>query len=338
MSKINHRSVFHNWYDHKYRKAAFICPGGIISKRIQEGSPKPAASGQDLYLNADKLFFLAKQTALSLKLDNYAIPLCLTVEAEAYDAKIDYSAAFCELKIKEYPFTKLTDIFSYKSKKPPRQSLVLQVISRLKRDKSLPVIGQITAPLTLLSQLLSPDVVLKGMLKDKQALHRAIQKVLPVIKTYGKEQINAGADAIIIGEPMANDEILGADLFSQFCKPYLGDLINYFENFIPGGVILHICGRLDSLTCELASLPPCAFSVDTTCNIDKLKQQINDRDIIMSVCTHSLAGKKPDEIINLTLGIIKKNFTLISIPCGLLPKTPLENLQALYKATLKTKS
>jgi [methyl-Co(III) methanol-specific corrinoid protein]:coenzyme M methyltransferase len=317
----------------------FICPGGIISRAVLEVMQKPASYWCDIYLDADKLYQLAKAMHEQGILDNYAVPLCFTVEAELFGAQIDYHASFCELKIREYPFADLKELLNQQEKNTRRRELVLEVIRRLKTDgDDIPVIGNITGPVTLLTQLVAPDIVFKAMARSEDLVQHTLQKLTSAIGEYGRQQIEAGADMLILGEPTANGEILGAAAFARFCTPHLRKLLQSLGKHLPEKIILHICGKIDNLLTELKKLPFSVLSVDSTANIKNLRQNLKHKIIIGSVCTHTLAEQTPAHIKALSRRIINQGVDALSLPCGLNPATPLENLKAMHEAALESKS
>jgi MtaA/CmuA family methyltransferase len=317
----------------------FICPGGIIVKAVLAEMGKPAAYWQDLYTDADKLYQLAKALYERCGLDNYGIPLCFDLEAELFGAEVDYNASFCELKIREYPFSGLKELLGYEKRDTSRRGLILEVIRRLRaQGDGVPVIGNITGPLTLLTQLITPDRVFKAMLRDADMVHQVLKKLTYAIEEYGYQQIDAGVQMLVIGEPVANGEILGPDNFALFCAPYLTELYQSVGRKLAGRLILHICGRVDNLLTELDRLPISMLSVDSQANIKKIKQHLKPKTIIASICTHRLAKEKTDQIDTLSRQLINQGADAISLPCGLNPVTPLENLRAMRKAALNDRN
>lgn len=318
-------------------KAPFICPGGIISQAVIAAVGKPASYWRDVYQDADKLYQLARAMREHGKMDNYAVPLCLTVEAEIFGAQVDYSASFCELKVRDYPFQNLEQLLEHKKEYTRRRELVLEVIRHLKATAGDGAIfGNVTGPVTLLTQLVEPSIIFKAMLRHRELVHQALEKLVHTIDEYGQKQIEAGVEAIIIGEPIANGEILGASSFANFSVPYIAKLIQSFERHLPGKLILHICGRIDNLVGELKKLPFQILSVDSAADIKYLRKALGDKIIIGSVCTHTLAKQTPVQIKALSEAIINQGADALSLPCGLNPATPLKNLKAIHEAAQKS--
>ncbi len=319
-------------------KVAFICPGGIISRAALEATGKPAAYWRDVYLDADKLFQLAEATHELGRTDNYAVPLCLTVEAELFGAQIDYCASFCELKIRKYPFRSLEGLLEYEGKHTGRREVVLEVIRRLKSVAgNTPVFGNVTGPLTLLTQLVESSVVFKAIPRYSCLVFQALERLTLAIEEYGLAQIEAGATVLTINDPTANGEILGPGFFAQFCTPPLRKLFKSFAQRLPEKTILHICGRVDNLITQLKWLPFSILSVDSTADIKGLKQALG-KTIIGSVCTQAMTCATPAQIKALAQKVINQGAAALSLPCGLNPATPLNNLQAMRQAIHKSEA
>ncbi len=322
----------------QFRSIPFICPGGIISQAVIAAAGKPASYWRDVYQDADKLYQLAVATQKLGKMDNYAVPLCLTVEAELFGAQVDYSASFCELKVRDYPFRSLEQLLKHEIKDTRRRELVLDVIRRLRAVAGDGAIfGAVTGPVTLLTQLVDPGIIFRAMHRRQELVHKALQRLLDTIDEYGQRQIEAGVDAIIIGEPIANGEILGASSFAKFSAPYLTQLLKSFQRHLSGNIILHICGRIDNLIDELKKLSFSMLSVDSASDIKYLRGALGDKIIIGSVCTHNLARQTPAQIKAISKEIINQGADALSLPCGLNPATPHKNLQAMHEAAQNSK-
>jgi [methyl-Co(III) methanol-specific corrinoid protein]:coenzyme M methyltransferase len=314
------------------KSVPFICPGGIISKAALGAAGKPASYWHDVYLNADKLYQLAKALHDYGGTDNYAVPLCLTAEAEMFGAQVNYHPAACELRIRGYPFSSLETLVEHQQKNSRRQELVLEVVRQLKAEaNNTLIVGNVTGPLTLLTQLVEPNIVLKAIPHCQGLVHQVLQRLTSAIEEYGLAQIEAGAGALTINEPTANGEILGPGFFAQFCVPYLRKLLKSFAQHLPK-TILHICGRIDNLLTEFRWLPFWGLSVDSTADIKRLKQGLKDKVIFGSICTHALATRKPAQITALSQQVINQGADALCLPCGLIPTTPLENIRAMARA------
>ena len=108
-----------------------------------------------------------------------------------------------------------------------------------KKDANIPVIGNLTGPISLASSLLEPMDFYKELRTKNMAAHEFMAFVTENLIAFGSAMVEAGADVIAIADPSGTGEILDPRMFRDFAVPYLNKLLAGVA-LVPGGTIVHM--------------------------------------------------------------------------------------------------
>lgn len=200
-----------------------LCPGGMMNAAIvgivePAGHLLPAA-----HADPARMAELAAAVQRFTGFENLGAPFCLTVEAEAFGSAVDYGSVSCEPKIRAEAFGDLRDV----PIRPLAELLaggrvgaVAEAVGRLNaRHADLPVIGNVSGPISTAASLVEPTAFYKGLRKHREAAHRLLGHVTEFLVGYARVLCDSGAPVIAIGDPSATGEILGPRLFAEFAVP-----------------------------------------------------------------------------------------------------------------------
>src|SRR3712207_2235305 len=174
--------------------------------------------------------------------ENFGVPFCMTVEAESLGAKVFMGTEITEPRVIEYPINSVDEWKTLNDIdiKQGRTKVVLDAIKILKkRNKDVPVIGNLTGPVSLASSLVDPIEYYKALRKKPNEVHEFMEFVTENLIAFGKAQLEAGADILTISDPSGTGEILGPKMFSEFAIPYLNKILLSLKSFAKGGTIVH---------------------------------------------------------------------------------------------------
>ncbi len=309
-----------------------LCTGGMMNAAITEivttaGNTLPAA-----HTNSAMMADLASDVQQSTGFENLGAPFCLTVEAEALGSSVDYGSISCEPKIREEAFDSITSVplsFSTSLLGNGRINTVAEAISRLNvRYPDLPVVGNISGPVSTAASYVEPVAFLKGLRKHRDAAHRLLQHVTDFLIEYAHILCASGATVITIGDPTATGEILGPRMFAEFAVPYLNQLISGIrETGVPA--IVHICGDISSVWDQIPHLECDSISTDAMVDLSALKRDYSHLITMGNVSTFLLQFANPKRVEARTAALIRNGIDIISPACGLSTSTALENIRAL---------
>jgi len=166
------------------------------------------------------------------------------IEIEAMGARIRYpedeSPSVLEPRVKDR-----NDIRSLKLPDPERDGRLpvwLDAIQILRErvGGEFAVFANINGPFQAAAQLLGMLGAAKSMRRSPDLLIELLELTTETIVNFMKAEIKAGADAIILGDPMSSTNVISPQEFTSFSLPYIQKVVSSAGE-IP--IILHICGN-----------------------------------------------------------------------------------------------
>ena len=328
-----------------------ICPGGMMNMIVEDVMDKTGCKWPEAHSDAGLMAKLSAGMYEFRGFENYGVPFCMTVEAEAMGASIIIGSKINEPRIAEYPINSVTEWRKLKNIEIPgikgeekikensnvqtggRVQVVLDAIKILKeRNDGVPIIGNLTGPVSLASSLVDPNTFYKEIIRKREQSHQFMEFVTDNLIAFGKAQIESGADVIAISDPSATGEILGPKLFHEYGVKYINKIARELRPLCKTGLIIHICGRLKSIYNELNGLESDAISFDSITSVKEVRGTVNNKSIMGNVSTLALEENSPEQIEEAAKYCITSGANILSPACGIGPKTPLENIQAMVKA------
>lgn len=267
--------------------------------------------------------------------ENYGVPFCMTVEAEAMGAPVFMGTKNNEPRVTSYPIQSAAQWRELKSIDPScgRPGVVVEAIRRLKeKNTRVPVIANLTGPVSLASSLLEPVVYYKQLHKDPQSAHGLMAWVTENLISFGRAQLEAGADVLTISDPSGTGEILGPRMFKKFAVPYLNQIVDALKDLADAGIIIHICGRLKGIYQELNALNSDAISFDSISGVKQVAQNVTGKAVMGNVSTFALENSSPEKIERISKHCIHNGVNILSPACGIGPRTGIENIRAMVRA------
>lgn len=316
----------------KVDRPPVVCPGGMMNAAVVDvmnktGHTLPEAH-HDERLMAELSYDVHEYTGF----ENFGIPFCMTVEAEVLGSEINFGTLACEPKIQKETFSSVTTVDYRDIKtilKSGRIGTVVQTCYRLsKRFPDIPVIGNLTGPISTAASIVDPITFLKELRKDKENAHRVIDYVTDFLIEYAKLLVDNGAAIISIGDPTATGEILGPKMFEEYALRYLNKLIRGIKS-LNAPVIAHICGDMNSVKHLIPQIESDAISTDAVVSLRLLKEEFPSLTTMGNLSTYLLQFGTPDKIAAQTRRLIKDGIDIISPACGLSTSSSLENILAM---------
>ncbi len=267
-------------------------------------------------------------------IENLGVPFCMTVEAEAMGARVSPGTYTTEPRVVSYPLTGISEWGELNEIRPGRDraGVVTEAISILSGSrKDLPVIANLTGPVSLATSLIEPMSLYKSMGKQPQEVHKFFAFITENLIAFGRAQLAAGADILTIADPSGTGEILGPRRFSEFVVPYINRILDELGRLYRASIV-HICGRLHSVFREMDQLHTSAVSIDSATSVVGIKEALEGKVIVGNVSTLLLKDGTPERIKAAALSSLRQGAAVLSPACGISPKTPLVNLKAMARA------
>lgn len=311
-----------------------ICPGGMMNMIVTELMHKTGIMWPDAHTDADLMADLAKSVNEYGMFENYGVPFCMTIEVESMGAKVDLGDTKFEPRVTSYVIDSVSDYDKLQEidVNTGRAQVSIEAISKLSKDDSVPVIGNLSGPVSVASSLMEPVTFYKELRRNKEDAHKLMDFVTDQIIEFGKAEIRAGADVIAISDPSGTGEILGPKYFDEFAVKCINKLIDGLRSEDPKvPVIVHICGQMHRVYSELNRINADAFSFDAIVSIKEIKENMPEKVIMGNVSTYALEFSERNKIKKMTKSVMNSGVNIVSPACGLGTQSSLRNIQAILE-------
>jgi MtaA/CmuA family methyltransferase len=316
----------------KIDRPPVICTGGMMNAAVVGVMEQTSHALPEAHHDERLMAGLAADVQRGTGFENLGFPFCLTVEAEVLGSEIDFGSIACEPKIAREGFSSVSrvvyrDIDSLK--KSGRISAIVQAGGRLARkEPDVPVIANLTGPISTAASMVDPMTFLKELRKDTENAHRVIDYVSDFLIAYARLLIEGGATVIAIGDPTATGEILGPKMFEAYAVPYLNKVVDAIHG-ADRPVIVHICGDIRSVKHLVPQIRSDALSTDALVNLRMLKEEYPELTTMGNLSTYLLQSGDADAVASQTTRLLRDGIDIIAPACGLSTSSPLENIRAM---------
>ena len=197
--------------------------------------------------------------------------------------------------------------------------------------------GGFFGPFTMAAQMIGVENFMVELIDgEEEDVFGAIDFAAEIVAAYLEDLVGCGLDLITIPEPVASGDLIRPSLFEKFVLPADMKVKERLKEKC-ADVLIHICGKTDSLVAPVARSGFGIFSVDS---IDMIKAQKDSggRTAMFGNLSPALilAVKTPEEVYEISkklCGEMKDYGLFILAPgCDLAPNIPLENIQAMARA------
>jgi uroporphyrinogen decarboxylase len=150
-----------------------------------------------------------------------------------------------------------------------------------------------------------------------------------------RAEVEAGVDAVILGDAMSSTSLISPKAFEQFSFPYIQNVIRRAEGRVP--FILHICGDATRIVDKMVETGATYLELDSSVDLAQVrKKHGNSIGMIGNVSPMLLLSGVPQAVIEecrkaILAGGLDGAFILGS-GCELPKNAPHENLDAMVRA------
>jgi len=309
-----------------------ICTGGMMNAAIVEIMNSTGHTLPEAHSDSQLMATLAGDVHEQTGFENIGIPFCMTVEAEVLGSEVTYGTLTCEPKITQEVFFTVSavetkDIDTMLG--DGRINTVVEAVAILaKRYPNVPIIGNLTGPISAAASLVDPIALLKDFRKKPAECHRVLEYVTDLLIGFAEKMIASGATVISIADPTATGEILGPKVFREFAVHYLNRIIDSLHaKNIP--VLVHICGNMNTVRSLIPELRADAISTDSLVNLKQLKADYGEITTMGNLSTYLLEFGSAGKVAQQTKRLVADGIDIISPACGLSTSTSLKLIRAM---------
>lgn len=218
-----------------------------------------------------------------------------------------------------------------------RSGIYIDAIKQASREiTDRPVLAGIIGPFSLAARLLDVSEIMMDCYDEPDMVHTVMKKAIAFLIDYARAYRDAGADGIVIAEPVAG--LLSPSLEEEFAAPYVKELIDAVQcdEF---AVIYHNCGdNTPMMIPSLTSLGAMAYHFGNAIDLRVMLEKFPADVPVMGNVDPAgvLRQGTPETVREETLRIINECATypnfVISSGCDIPPMTPWENIDAFFKS------
>ncbi len=284
--------------------------------------------------DARKMAALAEAGHTVVGFEAVRVPFDITAEAEFFGCKIKPGTREQQPSVVGHVVKDAADIEKLKGYdiSKGRISVVCDAIKILadKYGKELPIMGSMIGPFSL-AQHLNGDDWFMNIFTDEAFGLALIDFTTEFNIEYSKKMAENGADTMVIIDPTASAQLIGAQFYEKFVVPYHRRIVNAMKE-LGVATVLHICG---DTTQGLALMEVCgvdAISVDQSVNVAIAMDKV-DRAIIIGNLdpVNVLWNKTPEVVRQKSKEVLDAGVPILAPGCGIVSKTPTENLRAMVE-------
>jgi len=264
----------------------------------------------------------------------------LSVEAEAFGAQVRFSehevpAIVGQLVSDEDE----ADALAVPALSAGRAAVCVEGV-RLAKERigDKPVIAGMIGPYSLAGRLMDVTEIMYACYDEPETVHTVLDKATRYLIAYGQALKDAGADAIMMAEPLAG--ILSPDMAAEFSVPYVKRIIDALQDD-EFALIYHNCGNaVSSMLDAIYSQGAAAYHFGNAVDMADILSRTPDDILCMGNIDPAgqFANGTPESIANATRGLMDKcgqyGNLVPSSGCDIPAHARWENIQAFFD-TLK---
>jgi [methyl-Co(III) methanol-specific corrinoid protein]:coenzyme M methyltransferase len=309
-------------------------PVGAVATGITvEMMEKVGIFWPEAHSDTDLLAGLAESIWLHTDTECIKLPFDMAVEVESLGASVDYRTI-------DTPPTENKHIYSHPDEidipddffDRGRVPIVLDAISKLRKryDGEVPIITSIVGPWALGAKLFGFNDFLIWVITNPGYIHKIMEKLTPLALKYANAQVEAGADAVIVGEATCTGDLISPDTYRDFIAPYHSQLCPN----IKAPDILHICGKSTNHVPYIANVGTNCYNfdegVDIKVAVEYLKGKVAIAGSVPAV--NVLLNGTEQDVYQSSVKCLESGVDILTPGCAMSALTPIANINAMAKA------
>jgi [methyl-Co(III) methanol-specific corrinoid protein]:coenzyme M methyltransferase len=215
-----------------------------------------------------------------------------------------------------------TDFLSH-----PACRVILDAIRLLrKRFPDVAVLGKVFGPWTLGYHLFGTQEFLMMTLLDPGQVHEILRLLKPVTVAFAEAQIEAGADAVTLGDHATGD-LCSPEAYRDFLMPIHAEFVEQ----VTAPLVLHICGNTVSRLEHICATGVACFHIDTKVPCGKAREIVGERVALAGGVNNpqTLCFGQPADIEPEIAAALAEKFEIIGPECAVPLNAPLSQMQAM---------
>ena len=320
----------------KVDRAPVICTGGSMTATPAEVVKQSGFSLPKAHADPVAMAGLALAAARITGFESVGVPLCVTVEAEAFGAAIDLGDAKTEARIVQEPYSSVSTVAVPSIEELLRRGRVQVAVEATRllalTAGDLPIIANLIGPVSVAASAVDPLAFLRELRSKPKETEALVAHVTDFLIAWSRQLIAAGANAITIHEDTTTPALVGPKTFETAVFPHLKRLTAAIKEE-GASVLLHMCGALGKSAAAVSQLSLDAYIPDASLSPAEVRQSLPGVAVVGNISTFLLHQGEPGPIAKLAERLVREGgVDVLSPTCGMSSATPLENILAMTGA------
>jgi [methyl-Co(III) methylamine-specific corrinoid protein]:coenzyme M methyltransferase len=284
--------------------------------------------------DAQKMATLAEAGHTVVGFEAVRVPFDITAEAEFFGCEIKDGTQVQQPSVIGHVVKTVEDIEKLKgyTLDNGRINVVCDAIKILadKYGDELPIMGSMIGPFSLAQHINGDEWFMAIMTKEEFGL-ALMEFTTEFSIAYAKKMVENGADTMVIIDPTASPQLIGNEFYEKFVVPFHKKVCDAMRE-LNVATVLHVCG---DTTKGLGVMETCGvdgISVDQNVDAATAVENVKKAVIVGNLDpVNMLWNKTPEEIKEQSQKVLDAGIGLLAPGCGIVSKTPTENLQAMVE-------
>jgi [methyl-Co(III) methanol-specific corrinoid protein]:coenzyme M methyltransferase len=297
---------------------------------------KTGAFFPEAHLNAEKMALLAGAGCSELGFDNVMPLFSVWHESAALGCQVDWGEKHRMPDSQYHLCENIGDEIEIPDNFLMHEScqIPLKAIGILKKrfGRDAAITGKVFGPWTLGYHIYGVENFLIASMLEPDNVKKAMRKLIEVTVAFAKAQIDAGADAICLGDHCTRD-LCSPDTYRDFLK----EIHHELAERIDCPLILHICGDSSDRIEYIAETGVACFHFDSKVPTETAKSLAGGKLALMGgTSNYAIIRKGSPELIAFDVREkIENKINIIGPECAVPLDAPMENLKILARETKK---
>ena len=314
-----------------------VSPGGIMPLMVKGLKDEAGVAVPEVHTDASMMAALAEAFYDKGYSENYGVPFCNTVEAEAMGARVVMTRHCAYPYVDRWAFEDIDDWHRAKpiNLESGRARVVLdavRILAGLRDD--VPIMVTLTGPTTVAASVMEFRSYFTHLRKNRELSRAYLGFVTGELARYGTALIEAGADVVMIADSLASREIMGPKLYEDHAVPYL-DRLERAMREVGAHTIVHMSSHKAPVPCLPSSIQAHAFAFDSAAPLDEVRVKLPGRVIAGAISSYAIESKDVQEVRRQTFARMRDGADIVSLFYGSEMSVPPENVRAVCEAVLE---
>jgi MtaA/CmuA family methyltransferase len=287
----------------------------------------------DAHHDADQLAALSASVWEVSGIESIKLPFGMTVEVEIFGAPIDFGTRDTLPSEVDHIYNHPDELeIPINFMDSGRVPVVLEAISTLSRryENEVAIVSSIVGPFALAAKLYGFDNLFPWIITNPDYVRQVLNELKDLTIRYANAQVEAGADAILIGEATCSGDLVSPETYGDF----VADLHTEICAAVQAPSILHICGNSTYHIPHIARTGAAGYSFDEGINLAMARKHLKGKVALAGYVptVEVLLQGSPELAYQATLECLGNQVDILAPGCSMPQHAPLENIAAMVQA------